>query len=667
MKQNNRKFGAEELEQQEQQLIEKSAEKSQRSINNATKDATIVDSADQVVDYETLHLPGTLARNDSEESRPGAWAIPGPQLMRQERISLPLEPQNLIEARIVEEEQPSLIFEASILQNRIKWKLILVISSLIFLLTTAVAGIFIQESSRRKVLRGARGGVGDSSDDVPSTSPLIQPIDGLIPTTFGNTVPAGMPSINLVSAVTTEQPTLNPTLDPTEYPTISPTEYPTISPTEYPTISPTEYPTNAPSASSSNDSSQLIYSSLPSFMPKFQSSRWKEVGQNIVGEDEGDNLGQSVALSTDGKILAIGVNLHDSNTKRDNGMVRVLRLEDDNSWEQIGQDLLGSGPGDQAGWSTDLSSNGSVVAVGSWAGGDNEEGAVQVFQYNSDYNFWAPMGQKLFGDADGAFFGGSISLSSDGFMLIVGADDDDGNGEDAGRVQIYRYSPIYNQWSKVSQKFQGEFPRDRVGFEVSMCGSGEIAAMGIPNKDSGEAKDIGLVRVYEFAYSILGFNNWNRLGDPISVNETGFGFSVDLSADGMTLAASSRSGVHVYQFDAYFRSWTETNAKINLEFEDNSDMRNEIYVSLSPDGRTLAVSIGNSYMSGFVNVYRLNEDDSEWVVIGDAIQGSGTEISRAPSIFLASSSQLAVGFTKYSDGNGLNLGKAQVYELELYA
>mmetsp|Transcript_25735 Transcript_25735/g.29411 ORF Transcript_25735/g.29411 Transcript_25735/m.29411 type:complete len:659 (+) Transcript_25735:152-2128(+) len=656
MKQINKKtVTKEKLKEQEKQLKENLTEESQRSINGEVRNTTIANSNHQIEFFENLQMPGILARNDSEESRPGAWAIPGPQLIRQERISLPLEPHNLIEARIVEEEQPSLIFEASLLQKRKNWKWILAVSFLIFLLTTAVAGIFIQESIRRKVMKKE---LGDGLGNTPSTSQIIQSISSLIPTSLGSTVPTGMPSIDPVLAVTTEQPTLNPTTQPTTQPTVSPTQEPTMYPTED--------QTNAPSGSSFNEPSQLNYSSLPYFMPKFQFSKWQAVGQSIIGEHEGDILGQSVALSVDGKILAIGINLHDSNVQKNNGMVRVLRLEDDNCWKQLGQDLLGSEHGDQAGWSIDLSSDGSVVAVGFWAGGNNEEGAVQVYQYNSDYNFWTPMGQKLYGNADGVFFSGSISLSSDGFRLIVGADDDDNNGEDTGRVQIYRYSPIYNQWSKVSQTFQGKFLHDRVGFDVSICGNGEIAAMGLPNKDNGDAKDIGVVRVYEYTYSILGFNNWNLLGDPISVNEAGFGFSVDLSADGMTLATSSRSGVHVYQFDAYYRNWAETSARINLEIEDNSDISNEIYVSLSPDGRTLAVSIGNSYAPGFAKVYRLNKDDTKWVMIGNTIEGSGTETSRAPSIFLASSDQLAVGFTKYSDGNGLDLGKAQVYELYLH-
>jgi hypothetical protein len=70
---------------------------------------------------------------------------------------------------------------------------------------------------------------------------------------------------------------------------------------------------------------------------------WKQLGQNITGEADGDNFGGSVSLSEDGKTLAIGAEDNDNNgIVEDSGRVKIYHLDDDGtSWEQLGQDIDG--------------------------------------------------------------------------------------------------------------------------------------------------------------------------------------------------------------------------------------------------------------------------------------------------------------------------------------
>ena|SRR5690606_8390837 len=89
-----------------------------------------------------------------------------------------------------------------------------------------------------------------------------------------------------------------------------------------------------------------------------------QIGQDIDGEAAGDNSGSSISLSSDGSIVAIGAR-HNSETAKNSGHVRVYENLS-GVWTQIGQDIDGVALGDMSGHSVSLSSDGSIVAIGSY-------------------------------------------------------------------------------------------------------------------------------------------------------------------------------------------------------------------------------------------------------------------------------------------------------------
>ena len=89
---------------------------------------------------------------------------------------------------------------------------------------------------------------------------------------------------------------------------------------------------------------------------------WSQLGNDLDGL-EGDRAGSSVALSSDGTILAIGAYGHE-NYK---GTVRVYKWYG-SSWNMIGTEgELDGLVGDLAGRSVALSSDGTIVAVGAYS------------------------------------------------------------------------------------------------------------------------------------------------------------------------------------------------------------------------------------------------------------------------------------------------------------
>ena len=110
---------------------------------------------------------------------------------------------------------------------------------------------------------------------------------------------------------------------------------------------------------------------------------WKQIGQDIDGEDKKDESGDSVSLSLDGMTVAIGASYNDGNGK-DSGHVRVYQYNiDSDEWEQIGQDIDGEANYDVSGESVSLSSDGKTVAIGApYNNGENgvDSGHVRVYQ-----------------------------------------------------------------------------------------------------------------------------------------------------------------------------------------------------------------------------------------------------------------------------------------------
>ena len=61
---------------------------------------------------------------------------------------------------------------------------------------------------------------------------------------------------------------------------------------------------------------------------------------------------------------------------------------------------------------------------------------------------WTQVGLDIDGEAAFDNSGYSVSLSSDGTRVAIGANDNDGNGSDSGHVRIYDLSG--NTWLTIS-------------------------------------------------------------------------------------------------------------------------------------------------------------------------------------------------------------------------
>ena len=91
---------------------------------------------------------------------------------------------------------------------------------------------------------------------------------------------------------------------------------------------------------------------------------WVQMGNDIDGTDRSDRLGQSLALSGDGKRLAVGIPYADGDGNSVN-MAGAVRIYDwnDTSWDQIGEIIHGDTILDIRGMDVDISADGTTVSI----------------------------------------------------------------------------------------------------------------------------------------------------------------------------------------------------------------------------------------------------------------------------------------------------------------
>ena len=405
----------------------------------------------------------------------------------------------------------------------------------------------------------------------------------------------------------------------------------------------------------------MIFLTLLFTTMQVQSQSWTQIGADIDGEAADDWSGWSVSLSSDGHTLAIGAPFNDANGSSA-GQVRVYQNVS-GTWTQIGDDIDGEAAGDRSGDSVSLSSDGATLAIGARLndGNGSDAGHVRVYQYVG--GTWTQIGDDIDGEAVRDWSGRSVSLSSDGATLAIGAIWNDGNGFSAGHVRVYQY--VGGSWTQIGADIDGEAAYDESGSSVSLSSDGAILAIGAQQND-GNGTSAGHVRVYQ---NVSG--TWTQIGADIDGEASGddSGWSVSLSSDGATLAIGaisndgngSNSG-HVRVYQNVSGTWTQIGADIDGEASGDDSGRS---VSLSSDGATLAIGApyndGNGPNAGHVRVYQ--NVSGTWTQVGADIDGEAAVDVSGFSVSLSSDgATLAIG-ARNNDGNGTDAGHVRVYQI----
>jgi YVTN family beta-propeller protein len=239
-----------------------------------------------------------------------------------------------------------------------------------------------------------------------------------------------------------------------------------------------------------------------------------------------------------------------------------------------------------------LSTDGSRVAIGAVFnnGGGSAAGNARVYDLSS--GDWVQVGSDIDGEAANNYSGYSVSLSSDGSRVAIGAPSNDGGGSDAGQVRVFGLTD--GAWTQVGSDIDGS-ANDYSGNSVSLNSDGSRVAIGAPNNtDAGSWAGRGgvydlttIVTMVETKFSMVDV----KTGVPSSVNY-GCGGNIDPPEQPGSLAFSP-DGRTIYIANA---------AEVVCVFSVKSSTilrqiavgDSPVSVAFSPDGKTAYVANSGS-------------------------------------------------------------------------
>ena len=283
-------------------------------------------------------------------------------------------------------------------------------------------------------------------------------------------------------------------------------------------------------------------------------SKWTQVIPDLDLGAEYDFFSGSLAMSTDGKRVAVGAILY--NEVENTTQVSFVRVFDltVNQWTQVGLDLEGG--------SVALSSDGNRIAIGGQQSDDLGDILVRIFDWTGSQ--WTQVGSNLYDNLDEGYstsrfanLGGSIALSSDGNRVAVGSFQTPFGEQGSPRGQVRIYDWTGSQWTQVGGDL-GTTNLPDVGtnpWEVDLSSDGNRIIMTAPGKpDVLEKGDLSTVLIYDWAVMTQEWTPVNHFTiEYMRPFETVA--SVAISSNGKRVAVGVAMGV-VYTNKVYIFAWT---------------------------------------------------------------------------------------------------------------
>jgi hypothetical protein len=311
-------------------------------------------------------------------------------------------------------------------------------------------------------------------------------------------------------------------------------------------------------------------------------------------------------------------------------------------------------PGDRFGESVSVS--GDTLVVGADQDDDNGEASGSVYVYVRSDGVWTEQ-QKITAD-DGAeddYFGVSVSISDD--TLVVGAQSDDDKGNSSGSAYVYvRSGGVWTEQQKITA--DDGAAGDNFGRRVSI--SGDTVVVGA-NNDDDLGNNSGSVYVYVRSGGVWTEQQKLTADDGAAGDE--FGHDVSISGDTLVVGTpeDEDNGTRSGSAYVYVRSggvWTEQQ-KITADDGAAGDYFGRS-VSISDDTLVVGAHADDDKGSDSGSAYVYVRSDGVWTeqqkITADDGAG-GDDFGVSVSI---SGDTLVVG-AHQTDDKGLQSGSAYVY------
>jgi len=379
------------------------------------------------------------------------------------------------------------------------------------------------------------------------------------------------------------------------------------------------------SSDTSDDGNRVIVSSTNAdlylggvkvFEYNTKNNQWEQLGQTISWNVILASFGYDVSISGDGNTIAIGVT-------GTGGRVFTYRLQN-GTWTSIGSEIYGK-EGAQIGTKVILNTDGSKLIVGGTGMKKSYRsyGGVMLFQLDEGNNTWNQIGDTIMGDKIDGFFGVEIAISSDFNSMVIGSL--------AGKVKVYDLSDEDDIWKQrgntIASAHNEDYHKSWFGSRVAISDDGNYIVIGAPTNSLGVDDFADTPPGYVQGYKFNG-TDWLPYGSKLTTGQKGdcFGYSIALDPKGKRLVVGrpksawndyNNPGVHIYDYDGnnwVYRYMLTANA-------DKSRFGTDVYIT--PDKSRIIVS-------GINNVLGVYQDSKE-LGLENRLDSSDTHITLYPN------------------------------------
>lgn len=250
-----------------------------------------------------------------------------------------------------------------------------------------------------------------------------------------------------------------------------------------------------------NTSGNIVAISAPGFdsakglvrIYRNNNGNWEKLGNDIIGNDNFTSSGQSIKISSEGTIVAISVDINQQLTSNKSGQAKIYKLNN-NIWKQLGNGIDRDAGIDTRLWDLTMSGNGDIVAL---SAPGLEVGAGRVRVYKNISNNWTQIGDDILGDNSSDFSGHSLSLDYEGLTIAISSPQKNiGNLTKSGEVRVFQY---YNsKWNKIGNSLLGDKKNALFGTSISLSSNGKKIAIGAKSYNVSSTVS-GQVKVYDLS------------------------------------------------------------------------------------------------------------------------------------------------------------------------
>lgn len=333
-----------------------------------------------------------------------------------------------------------------------------------------------------------------------------------------------------------------------------------------------------------------------------------QYGNDITGDILDEGFGRDVSLSSNGQRIAV------SSTKNNGTPYCVVKIYEHSStsseWLQFGEDIVSLEESDY-GYEVSLSGDGDIIAIGAAKFGSGDipnYGQVRIFHHNGLE--WLLLGNPINCPLDSKFFGQSIDLSENGLRIAIGTEAYGSAFSEVGQVQIYEFNN--DDWEQIGNSLNGQDDFDWFGWRLDLSGDGNSVVIGARTQNG-----FGYFSTYNYdgvSWSLLGDQFIGTHPEYNNLRET----ALSLSYDGKRLAVGKprcfpNGCVSLYELENEF--WIELgDTLIGDSIYDNFGTS----IAMSNNGNVISVGANRKFpFHSRVKIYEITND--EWLQIGSNI------------------------------------------------